>query len=64
MLTTFVHHSQGVSYHVWKVVCTHRNMYLCCKKQIIINKYIVHLLDKDKKIYKMHGTYCSKIRKY
>jgi len=25
-------------------------MYLCCKKQIIVNKYIVHLLDKRNKI--------------
>ena len=42
------------------MTCKHRNMYEFCKKQIIVTKYIVHLLDKYNKTYKMDGTYYNK----
>jgi hypothetical protein len=38
----------------------HRNMYECYRKQIIVTKYNVHLLDKCNKTYKMDGTYYNK----
>jgi hypothetical protein len=39
------------------MMCKHRNMHESCKKQINVNEYIVHLLDKYNEIYKLQGTY-------
>jgi len=42
------------------MTCKHRNTYERYKKQIIVTQYIMHLLDKYNKTYKMHDTYYNK----
>jgi len=43
-----------------RMTCKHRNTYERYKKQIIVTQYIMHLLDKYNKTYKMHDTYYNK----